>query len=240
MIKKLISVAVVAILAIFFVSSSDAQTKRKKKTTAKRTSSVKPVVVPPMPTTEPLIISRAEDYPLDGRVIPQTVSDAIKQVEAVDPNERQFTELRDRIKTLEGDKKEDYDQKQRRLSLNLDILTKAEQRAETLRKQSFDLMDKENSIRTRLDQIESDLRPESIDRQIAFAGSLRPEDLRNARKRTLETEKTNQQNLLAEIQRTRTSVEANVLKADQLVDRLRVKLEAEIDAALTDTPIKQP
>ena len=187
-----------------------------------------------------MIISRAEDYPLDGQVVPQTVSDAIKQADLADkdPNEKQFADLSNRIKAIEGDKKEDYDQKQKRLSLNLDILTKAEQRAETLRKQSFELMEKENSIRTRLDQIESDLRPESIDRQVAFAGSLRPEDLRAARKRSLEAERTNQQNLMAEVQRTRTAVDANVLKADQLVDRLRVKLEAEIDAALTDTPIK--
>jgi len=233
--KKVISIAVVLLVAFAFVSSAEAQTKRKKKPVAKRTSSVKPVS---MPTTEPLIISRAEDYPLDGQVIPQVVTEAVKQADLVDPTEKQFTDLSNRIKALEGDKKEDYDQKQKRLSLNLDILTKAELRAETLRKQSFELMEKENTVRTRLDHIETDLRPESIDRQVAFAGSLRPEDLRTARKRSLEAERTNQQNMLAEIQRTRTAVDANVLKADQLVDRLRVKLEAEIDAALTDTPIK--
>jgi predicted nucleic acid-binding Zn-ribbon protein len=122
--------------------------------------------------------------------------------------------------------------------LNLDILTKAEQRVESLRKQSFEMTDKENAIRTKLEQIESDLRPESIERNIAFVGSLRPEELRTARKKSLESERTNLQNALTEIQRTRTNLDLNVQKADFLVERLRVKLEAEIDSALEDNPSK--
>ena len=128
--------------------------------------------------------------------------------------------------------------KQKRLALNLEILIKAEQRAESLRKQSFELLEKENAIKTKLEQIENDLRPESIERSLAFVGSLRPEELRAARKKSLDAERSNLQTLLVEVQRTRTSVDTNVQKADQLVDRIRVKLEADIDTSLEDKPTK--
>jgi hypothetical protein len=89
-----------------------------------------------------------------------------------------------------------------------------------------------------LDLIEVDIRPESIERSVAFAGTLRPEELRNIRKKNLEVERTNLQSLLGEIQRTKTSLELNVQKADILVDKLRLKVEKEIDAALIDDPDK--
>jgi len=120
--------------------------------------------------------------------------------------------------------------------LNLDILTRAEQRAETLRKQLFDMIERENQIKTRLDQIENDIRPEMLERSVAFAGSLRPEELRDNRRKNLEVDRRNLQNLLTEIQNTKSSLELNVQKADILVEKFRFKLEKEIDNALADEP----
>jgi hypothetical protein len=231
-IRMMIVLAVISILSF----ASDAQTNRNRKKTRKTVTNL-PL---PAPTTEPQIISRAEDYPLDIPLISTNVENAIRVADEVEtPSaEKIIAELTERIKALESAKKVDYDQKQKRLALNLDILTKAEQRVESLRKQSFEMTDKENAIRTKLEQIESDLRPESIERNIAFVGSLRPEELRTARKKSLESERTNLQNALTEIQRTRTNLDLNVQKADFLVERLRVKLEAEIDSALEDNPSK--
>ncbi len=122
--------------------------------------------------------------------------------------------------------------------MNLDILTKAEQRADSLRKQLFEMIEKESTIRTKLDQIENNIRPEVIDREIAFAGTMRPEELRNMRKKNMEIERTNLQSLLVEVQKTKANIDQNVQKADSLVEKLRVKLEKEIDDALADEPIK--
>ena len=38
------------------------------------------------------------------------------------------------------------------------------------------MVDKENTIRARLDQIEVDIRPEMIERSVAVVGTLRPEE----------------------------------------------------------------
>jgi hypothetical protein len=147
-----------------------------------------------------------------------------------------LNELTERVKNLETNTKKESDDKQKRLMLNLDILTRAEQRAETLRKQLFDMIERESQIKTKLDQIENDIRPEVLERSVAFAGSLRPEELRDMRRKNLDTEKRNLQNLLSEIQRTKSSLELNVQKADVLVEKMRAKLEKEIDDALMDEP----
>lgn len=67
---------------------------------------------------------------------------------------------------------------------------------------------------------------------------LCPEDLRALKKRQLEVERTNLQAVLSEIQKTRTSLEQNLQRSELMVEKLRSKLEKEIDDALTDTPAK--
>src|SRR4030095_381707 len=165
------------VLAVFaFASVASAQNSRRKR---KATTRAVPVQTLPAPTTEPVIISRAEDYPLGDVGLSPAIESALRSADQVEnnPDEKTITELTGRIKALEAAQKDDYDVKQKRLAMNLEILIKAEQRAESLRKQSFELLDKENSIKTKLEQIENDLRPESIDRSLAFAGSLRPQEL---------------------------------------------------------------
>ncbi|MCD9187250.1 MAG: hypothetical protein LUM44_12515 [Pyrinomonadaceae bacterium] len=215
-----------------FLSESAAQTTRKNK---KGTVKAQPFPTPA--ETIPEIISRADDYPNENQVV-QIPQDQTQTNEAandgLDKTNARVKELNARMKNLESAKKDPYEEKQKRLLLNLDILTRAEQRAETIRKQMFEMIEKESAIKNRLDNIENDIRPEVIERQVAFAGSLRPEQLREMRKKNLESEKANLQNLLTEIQNTRANLEANVQKADQLVEKLRLKLEKDIDDALAD------
>lgn len=221
-----------------FVSSASAQTKKRKKPAAKpRTVAV----VPPSTQTEPQIISRAEDFPDDTQstqvVAPQTVEEQPQTVEErLASTNKRVKEISSRIKSLESSKANEYDEKQKRLLLNLDILTRAEQRAESLRKQLFEMVEKESAIKTKLDQIENDIRPEVIERQVSFAGTMRPEELREMKRKNLDIERKNLQSLLLQIQSTRTNLETTVQRADLMVDKLRSKLEKDIDDALVDTP----
>lgn len=128
-----------------------------------------------------------------------------------------------------------YDERQKRLLLNLDILTRAEQRSESLRKQYFEMVEKENTANTRLSQIEVDIRPEVIERSVQMVGSLRPEELRDSRRRSLESERRNVQAMLAEIQSAKNGLAVSLQRSDQLVERLRARLEKEIeDSFLSD------
>lgn len=198
------------------------------------------------PMTEPQIISRADEFPDENsRAIPPDPNDVRPNADSA--NVVSLEELGNRIRNLEAGvaagaaaKKVDPDEKQKRLLLNLDILTRAEQRSESLRKQVFEMMEKENNVKTRIDSLEYDLRPEMIERNAAMVGTLRPEEIRDSRRKSLQSEKTNLQNLLVEIQRTRATLEMNLARADQLVEKLRAKFEKEIDIQLEDDPNNNP
>ncbi len=203
----------------------------------RRTGSTGRPVATPTPTrAEPEVISRADQYiDENGRLITPVVE---TQPDGPPPTaerrEALIAELEVRIRQLEAAGKDDKDATQRRLALNLDILTKSEQRVESLRKQYFEMVEKEGEIQQRLDTLELELRPESIDKNIAFVGTLRPELLREARQKNLTAERTKLQTLLSEVQRNKANIESNVLRADQLVERLRTRLEKEIDEVLGD------
>lgn len=243
--------AILFLLLGFFALavSVDAQTKKRtKRKPTTRTTQQQPVTQSTLPT----VVSQA-DYSnqnqqlITGNYNPQTPTSAETEQptepesfdQKLDRISSRMKEMNTRMKSLESSKQNAYDEKQRRLLLNLDILTRAEQRAESLRKQLFDLVEKENNLKTRLETIEYDSRPEMIDRQVAFTGTMRPEELREAKKKNLDAEKRNLTNLLTEIQNTRTNLEQNVQKADQMVEKLRAVLEKDIDDALNETPKDQ-
>lgn len=230
----------VLLCILFSIGDAEGQTKRRKK---KVNSPVVSTTQPP--TDVPIVVSRNDQY-LDGNQIvlgaktsQQTTSEPVGTETNAPANDSdsevdgQIKDLKSRIRKLESTKKSEYDQKQQRLLLNLDILSRAESRAESLRKQLFEMIEKENSVKSRLDQIQFDARPELIDRNVALAGSLRPEELRDQRKKSLEAEKGNLESLLTQIQTSRTTLETNVEKADALVEKVRSKLDKEIDDALT-------
>ena len=240
--------AIFFLLLGFFTLADSANAQTKKRTKKKARTSTTPRPVPQ--TTVPVVISQADQYsnqnqqiitgntevPTETQPAVETTTQPESFDQKLDRISNRMKEMNSRMKSLESSKQNAYDEKQRRLLLNLDILTRAEQRAESLRKQLFELVEKENNLKTKLETIEYDSRPEMIDRQVAFTGTLRPEELREARKKNLEAEKRNLSNLLTDIQNNRLTLEQNVQKADQLVEKLRAVLEKDIDDALNEQP----
>ena len=187
----------------------------------------KPLATPLPILTGAEIISRADDYVEAPRTVAKP---AEKDEEKTASNSSALIkELYDRIKKLEDGQKTSYDEKQKRMLLNLDILTRAEQRSESLRKQNFEMIEKENAIKSRLEQIEIDIRPENINRTLQMAGSMTPEEIRESRRKSLDAERANLQALMLEIQNTRSNINLNLQKANEMVEKLRAKLEKDID-----------
>lgn len=220
------------------VSSSSVSAQTKKPVRKSPTPRPTPV------QTAPQVISQADYTQQNQQIITggnqQTVLVPVPDNgptldEKLDNLAERLQEMSSRMRSLEASKQNQFDEAQKRLLLNLDILTRAEQRAESLRKQLFEMIEKENTIKTRIEVISYESRADVIDRQVAMAGSLRPEELRDARRKSLESESRNLQTLLTEVQNTKMNIEQNLLKADQLVERLRTVLEKDIDAALTMT-----
>jgi DNA-directed RNA polymerase beta subunit len=230
------------ILGLLTVLSVDAsgQTRRKRKP--------RPIVPAPVSSqqiieqTQPEIIGqtdvRQNETPVTTETETQPAPETSGETESfqgkIDQFNTRIKEMNSRVSSLESSRRGDLDEKQRKLLLNLEILSRAEQRSEMLREKLFSLTEKENSIKAELEQVEYDSQDDVINRNLAMVGSMRPEELREQKRRALQNKKTNLNNLLQQIQTNRAGLEENVVKADMLVEKLRQKLETDIDNALND------
>jgi hypothetical protein len=119
------------------------------------------------------------------------------------------------------------------ISRSLELLGQAEQRAEGLRKQLFEMIERETSYKNRLVQLDEDMRPENIERASSLAGSTRTLEVRDARRRVLDNERKGYESLLRQASESRLRLEDDVRQADAFVSRLRQRLfpliEKEID-----------
>jgi DNA repair exonuclease SbcCD ATPase subunit len=113
-----------------------------------------------------------------------------------------------------------------RTLIDMERLTRAEQRAESLRAQQVDVESKLADLQSRLELIDYQLRPENIERASGY-GTVHPEDARDARRRQLEGERSRTLAQIKILETSRTRLETSVATADAEVDALRRKIEAQ-------------
>jgi hypothetical protein len=111
-----------------------------------------------------------------------------------------------------------------RIASSFDLLARAEQRAETLRRELLERIEKETSIKSRLVQIDEDMRPESVERALNPYGTTRTVELRENRRRVLENDRRGFEALLSQITQSRARLEEDVRQADSLVVRIRQRV----------------
>ena|SRR6478672_2444441 len=114
--------------------------------------------------------------------------------------------------------------RQIRVAPNLELLVRAEERAGILRKQLIDLIEKETSYKSRLAQMDEEVRPENVERSLSGVGTTRTAELREVRRRSLEIEKRGLESLLSLSAQSRLRLEEDVRQADSLVSRIRQRL----------------
>jgi len=117
----------------------------------------------------------------------------------------------------------------KRISTNLDLLTRTEERAGVLRKQLVEVIEKETALKSRMTQIDEEIRPENIERTMSGIGTTRTSELRDTRRRVLETERKGLESLLILNTQGRIRLEEDVRQAEQLVARIRQRLFPLID-----------
>jgi len=236
-IRNYVKVLIAACLVISFcLIEGDAQTRRKKR--ARRTAPAAPKPVITNPTIAPPDGTKTSDETGDVKII--STADGTKEsssetlqgwkpkVTAPEPpaeDETQSTikELSTQVNRL-NDKLTKM-QEDDRYQLDMERLTRAEQRAEQLRGQLMDIQSKIADFEARLEQLEFALRPENIEASTAGYGSTRPEVAREARKKTLEGERGRVQAQLKLAETSRSRLEVAVANADAEVDSLRAKME---------------
>ena len=121
---------------------------------------------------------------------------------------------------------------QQGISRSFALLTQSEQRAEMLRRQLLELIEKETLYRTKITQIDEDARPENVERTLNPYGTTRTVELRDTRRRVLETERRGFLSLLALTTDNRHRLEEEVRQADALVQKLRQRLNPLLEKAI--------
>jgi hypothetical protein len=119
--------------------------------------------------------------------------------------------------------------KQASITRNLTLLTQVEQRAELMRRQLFELIEKEAQLKGRQVQLEEDVRPENIERALNAIGTTRTVELRDARRKALEFDRRGVESLLSQVTQARIRLDEDLRQADALVAKLRQRLFPLID-----------
>lgn len=255
--KILITVCLILTVGLL---TGEAQTKRKKRTRRTR----KPVVARPVitnPTIAPVtattgtapgtttgdvkIISESSNSTESTEQLQGSKPRVTAPVQAApgDPQDMQqtITNLSNQVNRLNDKLTQMQDDD--RYQLDMERLTRAEQRAEQLRMQLIDVQSKIADLEANLEQIEYALKPENIDRATQGYGTVHPEEARDARRRQLESEKSRTVAQLKILQTSQTRLETSVANADNEVDLLRAKLEQrrnQMDATPSTTPTPTP
>ena len=106
--------------------------------------------------------------------------------------------------------------------IDLEIVTRTEERVEALRDRLFDLQVQEMALHARLDDLDYQLTPEAIQRALAFVGSPRPMDeFREALRIMLESQEARVHRQLELLSSSRERLESAIRETEADLERLR-------------------
>ena len=230
------SAFLLALLFVVGVCSTDVDAQRRKRRARRvtRTPVVRPVV------TNPTIVAPGEEQAATGPDGERIISTADQPTPDATPQESPTVKSKSGTKASEASMEQTINalsnqvdrlndkltqmQATDRTLIDMERLTRAEQRAESLRSQQIDVESKLADLGAKLEQIEFQLKPEQIERAAGY-GTLHPEDARDARRRQLENERARAQAQVRILETSRTRLETSVQTADAEVDSLRRKIE---------------
>jgi len=242
-----IGIAIVLVLGISLVGAgAQKKKKRSRRTTrpaAPKTVITNPEIAPPTTTDADVkIISTADE---SGESTNQTPNKKAKPAteqpkediqETITTLSNQVNKLTDRLTQMQEDD---------RYQIDMERLTRAEQRAEQIRSQLVDTQSKIADLESRLEQVEYSLKPENLERVTQGMGTVHPEEARESRKKQLEGEKSRIQAQLKILETSKSRLDVSLANADSEVDLLRAKINQrreQMDAAppANETRPKKP
>lgn len=235
-IRKAAFLVAVLVTISFCLIDADAQTRRKRRARrVVRPVITNPVITPPeeQKATESgdKIISTADETP--DPEADETTQTAVTKPKKGKPAAKPAADNEDIKQTINSlsnqvnrlnDKLGQMQETDQAL-MDMERLSRAEQRAETLRSQQVEVESKLADFQSRLEETEYNLKPENIERGMATFGSTRPEEVREARRRRLESDRNRILAQMKILETSRVRLEYAVATADAECDLLRRRLE---------------
>ncbi len=223
--------AVLISLSVCFIDAEAQRRRRHRVRHAPRPVVTNPVITPPGteqaagPSGEKIISTAEEntgdtEQPIESstakkRRATKATSNGEDMQDTINALSNQVNRLNDKLTQM---------QENDRSLLDMERLTRAEQRAENLRAQLIDAESKLADLQSKLEQVDYGLRPENIERAAGY-GTVHPEEARDARRRQLESEKSRLQAQIRILETSQTRLETSIGTADAEVDSLRRRLE---------------
>jgi chromosome segregation ATPase len=221
--RLVVLVLAVCLIGLFLVDSSAQKRRRKSRTRRPSTPRItNPAIYEPSANENANDNSNSSvsDSGTNANDDPEAMKKTIRDLST------QVNDLNTKLSSME--------QSQRTL-VDLERLSRAEQRSADLWKQLREVEAQEADLQARLEEIDYNLRPENIDRSVAGFGSMRPEELREQRRKSLENEKIRVQKQLDQLTANHLRLETAIAGADADVERIRKRLDAADQAALENS-----
>ena len=224
-IRRLVIVVFAIVLMTGLLVDSAAQ---KRKRTRRRPSAPKitnPEIYQPSP------MDNSNTNSSDNSAAPNANANVnASQSEDPESMKRTIHTLSNQVDKL-NDKLNDMQASQQSM-VDLERLSRAEQRSSQLRTELRDVQSKRADLEARRDQLDNDLKPENIERVVAGYGTTRPEELRAQRKKQLENDRNRTQQQIDQLTASESRIQQAIATSDVEVDRLQKKLEASDKAAI--------
>ena len=212
--KSAIVLSTAVLLAGFLFIDSNAQ-KRKRRT--RRRPSAPQI-------TNPEIYQPPANDNSNSNAADANANTATQPAEDPDAMKKTIRSLSDQVDRL-NQKLGQVEQSQQSM-VDLERLSRAEQRSAQMRSELRDVQQKKGEREAHLEDVEYALKPENIERATAGYGTTRPEDVREQRRKQLESERERVRKQLAEFQSSEDRLQQAIATSDAEVDRLQKKLDA--------------
>jgi chromosome segregation ATPase len=233
--KLVITVLALFLVAGFLLVDSSAQKRRRRRRTLSAPRIENPAIYQPSPgdntnTTGDPNNANSQTNSTDVQPArPASEQDPEAMKKTIRTLSTQVDKLSDKLTQME--------ESQRSL-VDLERLSRAEQRSTQLRAELRDVQAKESDLEAKAEQLTYDLKPENIEKSTSGYGTTHPEELREQRKRQLESELQRVRKQLDSLAVSHTRLDEAIATSDAEIDRLRKKLDAADEAAIDSAKTK--
>jgi predicted nucleic acid-binding Zn-ribbon protein len=225
--RRLIVLALSVLLIGLFLIDSSAQ-RRRRRQRARRPSTpqiTNPAIYQPA-TTDDMNANANTSTSSSETGTPAVNEDPDAMKQTIQSLSSQVDKLSNKINQME---------ESQRTLVDLERLSRAEQRSAALWKELRDVEAQQTNLQSRSEELTYALKPENIERSVVGYGTTRPEDLREQRRKQLENEKGRVDKQLEQLAANHARLEQAIAAADAEVDRLRKRLDAADQAALENS-----
>ena len=172
---------------------------------------------------------KSPSLPQNGNSIDAVANEIDLLRKSVQTLNTRLREISERLSAPDSKTGSSSNAKQNPIAANLELLGRAEDRVGVLRKQLLELIEKDTSYKSRLAQIDEDMRPENVERILSGVGTTRTTELRDTRRRAFEIEKRGLESLVNLTSQSRPRLEEDLRQAEAIVSRIRQRLLPLID-----------